>query len=87
MRAVQIRTRERLSDCPTAPDRDENEQAVRHVGKSDGRDLNELLVRGDAVRITGHEHRCRMAAIRVEYLAHLHELENEVKAARRGSVD
>ena len=49
-----------------------------------GRDLNELLVRSGLARIYGTRTPMRDGRKSREYLAHLHALEDEAKAAKRG---
>ena len=50
----------------------------------DGRDLNELLVSSGLARIYGTRTPLPDGRDSREYLAHLHALENEAKAAKRG---
>ena len=49
-----------------------------------GRDLNELLVSSGLARIYGTRTPLPDGRDSREYLAHLHALENEAKAAKRG---
>jgi endonuclease YncB( thermonuclease family) len=49
-----------------------------------GRDLNELLVSNGLARIYGTRTPLPDGQDSREYLAHLHALENEAKAAKRG---
>ena len=51
----------------------------------DGRDLNELLVSNGLARIYGTRTPLPDRRDSRTYLAHLHELENEAKAAKRGA--
>jgi endonuclease YncB( thermonuclease family) len=51
---------------------------------ADGRDLNELLVSAGLARIYGKATPLPDGRDSREYLAHLHALENEAKAAKRG---
>ena len=54
------------------------------VVTADGRDLNELLVSAGLARIYGTRTPLPDGRDSREYLAHLHDLENEAKAAKRG---
>src|SRR5438874_13514974 len=54
------------------------------VMTSGGRDLNELLVSSGLARIYGTRTPLPDGRDSREYLAHLHALENEAKAAKRG---
>src|SRR4029077_10430140 len=54
------------------------------VVTADGRDLNELLVSAGLARIYGTRTPLPDGRDSREYLAHLHALENEAKAAKRG---
>ena len=54
------------------------------VVTADGHDLNELLVSNGLARIYGTRTPLPDGRDSREYLAHLHELENEAKAAKRG---
>ncbi len=55
------------------------------VVTADGADLNELLVKNGLARIYGTRTLLPDGRDSREYLAHLHELENEAKAAKRGA--
>jgi endonuclease YncB( thermonuclease family) len=55
------------------------------VTTSDGRDLNELHVSAGLARIYGTRTPLPDGRDSREYLAHLHELESEAKAAKRGA--
>ena len=55
------------------------------VVTADGRDLNELLVSAGLARIYGTRTPLPDGRDSREYLAHLHELENEARAARWGA--
>ena len=61
--------------------------AVAHVIDSGGRDLDELLVRAGLARIYGTRTPLPDGRDSREYLAHLHALENEAKATKRGGWD
>jgi endonuclease YncB( thermonuclease family) len=52
---------------------------------ADGRDLNELLVSAGLARIYGTRTPLPDGRDSRTYLAHLHELENEARAAKRGA--
>jgi len=52
---------------------------------SDARDVNELLVSNGLARIYGTRTPLPDGQDSREYLAHLHELKNEAKAAKRGA--
>jgi endonuclease YncB( thermonuclease family) len=55
------------------------------VVTADGRDLNELLVSAGLARIYGTRTPLPDGRDSRTYLAHLHELENEARAAKRGA--
>ena len=55
------------------------------VATADGKDLNELLVSNGLARIYGTRTPLPDGRDSREYLAHLRELENEAKAAKRGA--
>jgi endonuclease YncB( thermonuclease family) len=55
------------------------------VVTADGRDLNELLVSAGLARIYGTRTPLPDGRDSPTYLAHLHELENEARAANRGA--
>jgi endonuclease YncB( thermonuclease family) len=52
---------------------------------TEGRDLNELLVSAGLARIYGTRTPLPDSRESRTYLAHLHELENEARAAKRGA--
>ena|SRR5438552_13843879 len=54
-------------------------------GRAEGKDLNELFVSAGLPRIYGTRTPLSDGRDSREYLAHLHELENEAKAEKRGA--
>jgi endonuclease YncB( thermonuclease family) len=75
-----IQTRWRLAlGCSTLP------RYYAIVLTADGRDLNELLVSAGLARIYGTRTPLPDGRDSREYLAHLRELENGAKAAKRGA--
>ena len=73
------------SRWPRALGRSANWRYYAIVVTADGHDLNELLVSNGLARIYGTRTPLPDGRDSRTYLAHLHELENEARAAKRGA--